>query len=89
MKGLGSAATWVGLKAGSTRRSPSQSGSLAFAPSRQRRPIQQDPTTTATARPGYAVYSALVAGSPGAVAQPPKQFGSLSDAGYYSRTNCS
>jgi hypothetical protein len=41
---------------------------------------------------GYAVFSALVNDSPGAVglvAQPPKQFGSLSDVGYYSRTNCS
>ncbi len=40
---------------------------------------------------GFAVGSAIVDGSPGAVgtvARPPKQFGSLSDVGYYSRTNC-
>ena len=40
---------------------------------------------------GFAVFSALVDGNPGAVgtvAMPPKQFGALSDVGYYSRTNC-
>jgi hypothetical protein len=40
---------------------------------------------------GFAAASALFDDSPGAVApiaQPPKQFGSLSDVGYYSRTNC-
>jgi hypothetical protein len=39
---------------------------------------------------GFAAGSAND-GSPGAVgsvAQPPKQFGALSDVGYYSRTNC-
>ena len=40
---------------------------------------------------GFAVGSAIVDGNPGAVgtvARPPKQFGALSDVGYYSRTNC-
>jgi hypothetical protein len=40
---------------------------------------------------GFAVGSAIVDGNPGAVgtvAMPPKQYGSLSDVGYYSRTNC-
>ena len=40
---------------------------------------------------GFAVGTAVVDDDPGAVgtvAQPPKQFGSLSDVGWYSRTNC-
>ena len=40
---------------------------------------------------GFAVGSAIVDGNPGAVgdvARPPKQFGSMSDVGYYSRTRC-
>ena len=40
---------------------------------------------------GFAVGSAILDDDPGAVgtvAMPPKQFGHLSDVGYYSRTNC-
>lgn len=48
------------------------------------------PDRHANCTAGFAAGSANE-GSPGAVgsvAQPPKQYGSLSDVGYYSRTNC-
>lgn len=50
----------------------------------------QPPDYHSNCTAGFAAGSANE-GSPGAmgsVAQPPKQFGSLSDVGYYSRTNC-
>ena len=48
------------------------------------------PDRHANCTAGFAAGSANE-GSPGAVgsvAQPPEQYGSLSDVGYYSRTNC-
>ncbi|MGH2840472.1 MAG: hypothetical protein ACRDKY_06565 [Solirubrobacteraceae bacterium] len=48
------------------------------------------PDRHANCTAGFAVGS-TVDGDPGAVAgvaMPPKQYGSLSDVGYYSRTSC-
>ena len=64
---------------------------LAFAgaaPAQATNPWGPDYHSNCTA--GYAVGS-TVDGDPGAVgtvAMPPKQYGNLSDVGYYSRTNC-
>ncbi|CAA9480661.1 MAG: hypothetical protein AVDCRST_MAG67-849 [uncultured Solirubrobacteraceae bacterium] len=60
----------------------------AFAAPAAAAPQPPDYHSNCTA--GFAAGSAYE-GSPGAVgsvARPPKQFGSMSDVGFYSRTNC-
>jgi hypothetical protein len=55
----------------------------------------EGPSASANCTAQFVVYDVIQAGAPhGAsqdlaiIAQPPKQFGSLSDVGYYSSTNC-
>jgi hypothetical protein len=53
--------------------------------------LQTGPDYHSNCTAGFASGSAIVDGNPGAVgtvARPPKQYGSMSDVGYYSRTNC-
>jgi hypothetical protein len=55
----------------------------------------EGPSPAANCTAEFVVYDVIQAGAPqGAsqdlaiIAQPPKQFGNLSDVGYYSSTNC-
>jgi hypothetical protein len=57
--------------------------------------MAEGPSASANCTAEFVVYDVIQAGAPhGAsedlaiIAQPPKQFGSLSDVGYYSSTNC-